>query len=234
MSKVSLLSRKLDNVFEINDEDEDDDDDDDDTTNRNTTAELQCAGSGSGYLSLVGSDDENNIHPAHAIIRQYILEPFITPTTSAPALATVPSTNQQEENRRQGGISIAGKRKLQRQQRYAGFVGLRCRYCKHKRIDEQADLAVIYPESIGGIYRANIRFQKKHIQACSYIPKRLKRKLISLKKTCQSNTRGKKSYWTESALQNGFRNWTSPTGRNGIVFSPDKLKIKIKKTRSEY
>ena len=226
MSKVSPLSRKLDNVFEINDDDDDDADDDDDNDDDNTTnltaeAELHShsAGSGSGYLSLAGLDDEKNTHPSHALIRRHIIEAFITPAASALA---VPNTKHQEEKRRHGGISISGKRKLQRQQRYAGFVGLRCRYCKHKRIDEQADLAVIYPESIGGIYRANIRFQKKHIQACSYIPKRLKRKLISLKETCQSNTRGKVSYWTESALQNGFRNWTSPTGRNGIVFRPEK------------
>ena len=230
MGKVSPLSRKLDNIlFEIHDDDDDDDDnnDDDNTTNTNTTAELHSAGtgSGSGYLSLslAGLDDKKNTHPSHALIRRHILEAFITPAASALA---VPNTKHQD-----GGISISGKRKLQRQQRYAGFVGLRCRHCKHRRIDEKADLAVIYPESIGGIYRANIRFQRKHIQACSYIPKRLKRKLISLKKTRQSNNRGKRSYWEESALQKGFRNWTSPTGRNGIVFRPEKLKIK--KTRSE-
>ncbi len=161
------------------------------------------------YLSLADKEDGNNTHPSHAIIRRDILEAFV---------AVAPKATEDE-----GGISTENKRKLTRQRRYAGFVGFRCRYCKDKHINKQADLAIIYPESINGIYRANIRFQSKHIQACPYIPKQLKDQLNCLK-TSKTTSRGKKTYWTKSALQKGFCDWQSPTGRKGIIYRPPELK----------
>ena len=159
------------------------------------------------YPSLADKDDEKNTHPTHAIIRRDILEAF---TTVAPKF-------KEDE----GGVPIRSKRKLTRQQRYVGFVGFRCRYCKDKPINKQANLAAIFPESISGIYRANIRFQSKHIEACPYIPKQLKDKLNHLKTTYKNSNRGKKTYWTKSALQKGFCDWQSPAGRNGIIYCPE-------------
>jgi len=158
------------------------------------------------YPSLADKDDEKNTHPSHAIIRRDILEAF----------ANVAPKLKGDE----GGVPIRSKRKLTRQQRYVGFVGFRCRYCKDKPINKRADLAAIFPESISGIYRANIRFQSKHIEACPYIPKQLKNKLNRLKTTYKNSNRGKKTYWTKSALQKGFCDWKSPAGRNGIIYCP--------------
>jgi len=161
------------------------------------------------YPSLADKDDDKNTHPSHAIIRRDILEAFVP---------VAPKFKDDE-----GGILIRSKRKLSRQQRYTGFVGFRCRYCKDKPINKRAGLAAIFPETISGIYRANIRFQSKHIEACPYIPKQLKAQLNCLK-TSKNTSRGKRTYWTKSALQKGFCDWQSPAGagRNGIIYCPER------------
>jgi hypothetical protein len=176
--------------------------------NATTTQDQDIPISSVSCPSLADKDDEKNTHPSHAIIRRDILEAFVT--------VVAPKFKEEE-----GEIPIRSKRKLTRQQRHIGFVGFRCRYCKDKPINKQADLAAIFPESISGIYRANIRFKRKHIEACPYIPKQLKDKLNRLNlKTYKNSNRGKKAYWTQSAIQKGFRDWRSPAGRNGIIYCP--------------
>ncbi len=157
------------------------------------------------YPSLYSEDDEQNTHPSHAIIRRHILEAFVT---VAP---------KEDED-----LSGEGKKKTARRRRYAGKVGFRCRHCKDKHVEEQGDLSVIYPESIKGLYRANIRFQSKHIQACKYIPQELRDQLDYLKTCKEGMNRGNKNYWTESALRKGFRDWQTVDGeKKGIIYCPE-------------
>ena len=157
------------------------------------------------YPSLYEPDDAENTHPSHAIIRRDILEAFVT---VAP---------KEDED-----LSGEGKKKTARRRRYAGKVGFRCRFCKDAHVHEQADLSVIYPESIKGLYRANIRFQSKHIQACQFIPLELRNELEYLKNCKEGMNRGNKSYWTESALRKGFRDWQTVDGeRKGIIYCPE-------------
>lgn len=168
---------------------------------------------GGSYPSLYDIEDETNTHPSHAIIRRDILEAFVT---------VAPKDDEEE-------TSTESKKKLTRRRRYAGKVGFRCRYCKDEHVDDQADLAVIYPESINGIYRANIRFQSKHIQACPFIPQSLRDQLSYLKSCKEGSNRGNRTYWTESALRKGFRDWESPDGeRKGIIYCPE-LNNELKK-----
>jgi len=157
------------------------------------------------YPSLYSEEDEQNTHPSHAIIRRDILEAFVT---IAP---------KEDED-----LSGEGKKKTARRRRYAGKVGFRCRHCKDKHVEEQGDLSVIYPESIKGLYRANIRFQSKHIQACKYIPQELRDQLDYLKTCKEGMNRGNKNYWTESALRKGFRDWQTVDGeKKGIIYCPE-------------
>lgn len=167
---------------------------------------IPSSASAVSYPSLAAVGDELNTHPSHAIIRRDILEAFVT----------VASKEDEEE------VSGEGKKKLTRRRRYAGKVGFRCRYCKDKHVNEQAELSVIYPESIKGLYRANIRFQSKHIQTCQYIPQKLRDQLDFLKTCKEGMNRGNKNYWTESALRKGFRDWQSADGeRKGIIYCPE-------------
>ena len=157
------------------------------------------------YPSLAAEDDDQYTHPSHAIIRRDILEAFVTVAPKA------------DED-----VTGEGRKKTARRRRYAGKVGFRCRYCKDKSVDEQGDLSVIYPESISGLYRANIRFQSKHIQACKHIPQELRDELEYLKTCKDGMNRGNKNYWTESALTKGFRDWVSADGgKKGIIYCPE-------------
>lgn len=169
------------------------------------TVKKSTKSSGVNYPSLAEEADAENTHPSHAIIRRDILEAFVT---VAP---------KEDED-----LSGEGKKKTARRRRYAGKVGFRCRFCKDKHVDEQADLSVIYPESIKGLYRANIRFQSKHIQACQFIPQELRDELEYLKTCKEGMNRGNKSYWTESALRKGFRDWQTVDGeKKGIIYCPE-------------
>ena len=103
-----------------------------------------------------------------------------------------------------------------RQSRFAGRVGLRCRFCKHLPVGTNANLATIYPETLEGIYRAcSVRFQKRHIGSCAFIPESIRSQLDAHAK--EKSCRGSKNYWVESALRKGFR--TSEDNK-GIVFCP--------------
>lgn len=70
-------------------------------------------------------------------------------------------------------------------------IGIRCKFCKHLPAKERANLHSIYPEKIGGIYRAcTVRF-KKHIAQCQHIPRSVHREL----RKHDASVRGSKKYW---------------------------------------
>jgi hypothetical protein len=153
--------------------------------------------------SLYADGDEDHINPIHNIIRRDILEVFVeTPSSSVPVGAPdVPG-------------SESGRAVKARQSRFAGRIGLRCMYCKHLPVGSNANLATIYPETLEGIYRAcSVRFQKRHIGSCAFIPESVRSQLAAHAK--EKSCRGSKDYWVESALRKGFR--TSEAGK-GIVF----------------
>lgn len=158
--------------------------------------------------SLYSEGDEDHINPIHNIIRRDILEVFIEQQPDSSSSNTVQSYDANGNNK-------ATKAK---HTRFAGRVGLRCRFCKHLPVgSNNANLATIYPESLEGIYRAcSVRFQKRHVATCDYIPASIRTELDTLirEKSC----RGSKNYWVESAKRLGFR--TSENNK-GIIFCPD-------------
>jgi len=150
--------------------------------------------------SLYADSDEDHINPIHNIIRRDILEVFVEAPSSTFNVGTWDHP----------GSSKA------RQSRFAGRVGLRCRFCKHLPVGTNANLATIYPETLEGIYRAcSVRFQKRHIGSCAFIPESIRSQLDAHAK--EKSCRGSKNYWVESALRKGFR--TSEDNK-GIVFCP--------------
>lgn len=156
--------------------------------------------------SLYAEGDEDHINPIHNIIRRDILEVFVEQQPGSSSSNTV----QYDAN----GNNKATKAK---HTRFAGRVGLRCRFCKHLPVgSNNANLATIYPESLEGIYRAcSVRFQKRHVATCEYIPDSIRTELDTLirEKSC----RGSKNYWVESALRLGFR---TAENAKGIIFCP--------------
>jgi len=79
-------------------------------------------------------------------------------------------------------------------------IGIRCKFCKHLPAKERANLHSIYPEKIGGIYRAcTVRF-KKHIAQCQHIPRSVHREL----RKHDASVRGSKKYWEDSARAIGL------------------------------
>lgn len=156
-----------------------------------------AAEAASAPTSLYAEGDEDYINPIHNILRRDILEVFVETTPQ-------PQTNNDDGGSRNNN-------------RFPGRVGLRCRFCKHLPQGSVANLSTIYPETLEGIYRAcSVRFQKRHLGSCQYIPKAIKAELdvLSTEKSC----RGSKSYWVESALRLGFK--TSPN-QKGIIFCPE-------------
>lgn len=163
-------------------------------------------GKGVVPTSLYAEGDEDHINPTHNIIRRDILEVFVE--QPGPSSNTV----QYDAN---GSNKRATKAK---HTRFSGRVGLRCRFCKHLPVgSNNASLATIYPESLEGIYRAcSVRFQKRHVAICEYIPASIRTGLDNLirEKSC----RGSKNYWVESALRLGFR---TAENTKGIIFCPE-------------
>jgi hypothetical protein len=156
--------------------------------------------------SLYAKGDDDHINPIHNIIRRDILEVFVEAPSSNSAVGA-------SDAKGSGGSSMAIRAK---QSRFAGRVGLRCRFCKHLPVGTNANLATIYPETLEGIYRAcSVRFQKRHIGSCAFIPESIRSQLDAHAK--EKSCRGSKNYWVESALRKGLS--TSEDGK-GIVFCP--------------
>ena len=115
------------------------------------------------------------------------------------------------------GDDAAIRRAKARSSRYAGTIGFRCCFCKNETANQRAKMSAVYPRSIKGIYRANIRFQRKHFRHCQFIPNDINQKYIALK-SCGDISRGSKQYWVECALKKGLRD---ADNGDGIVFCPE-------------
>ncbi len=93
-------------------------------------------------------------------------------------------------------------------------MGFCCRFCKNKQ--HRAVQSIIFPESLQGIYRAVLRFQKFHLHKCIHIPDRIRDEAERARK----GGRGNKSYWVKSAEEKGL--YDIPGGK-GIALSPAAL-----------
>ncbi|KAL7523762.1 hypothetical protein ACHAXR_001479 [Thalassiosira sp. AJA248-18] len=144
---------------------------------------------------LYDKDDDKYINAVHNIVRRDIWEAFVVDTNKD-------LVSNDSSARRSGRLA-----------RYDGTVGLRCRYCKDAPFAQRAEKSAVYPRSLERIYLANIRFQRDHIEQCTFIPNQIKDKYYMLKNS-KGVSRGRKQYWVSSALRRGLIN-----GEKGIVLS---------------
>jgi len=90
-------------------------------------------------FSLYTDIDKLHLNDVHILIRQDILEGYVV-------------SIKHDRNSRPCHI-----------QRYANTVGFRCKWCKHKSLNDRPKLASVYPRRIGCIYSSVVRFQRHHI-----------------------------------------------------------------------
>ena len=153
-----------------------------------------------GSFVLYEKDDDNHINALHNVVRRDIWEGFVVSASSEGAADKNDATHATSA-RRSGRLA-----------RYEGTVGFRCRFCKHVPYLERAEKSAVYPRSLERIYLANIRFQRDHVEHCTFIPTELKDEYWRLKDG-KNLARGRKQYWVTSAQRRGLCN-----GANGIVF----------------
>jgi hypothetical protein len=98
-------------------------------------------------------------------------------------------------------------------------VGIRCRFCQHRPLDQRAVAAVSYPSSIAGIYESVKRWLRVHCEACTDMPESVRTQLAHLSHdhVWIPTTR---QYWSDSAKALGMVDT-----EDGIRFSKDLEKM---------
>ena len=173
-------------------------DDEDEDEEKSTTAVLP---EDISLPALFDEDDIPFINPSHYIIGTDILEAFVVKQYDVAAPLKLKKTQKLKPNFR------------------AGSVAFRCRYCKYAQRKKQPN-STIYPESLGGLYRANLRFQSNHVRKCHFIPQWIRSKLHRVRQNSNGHQRldhlGIRDYWVETAARKGFRN---AEGKKRVTFS---------------
>eukprot|EP00574_Skeletonema_japonicum_P007117 CAMPEP_0201726212 /NCGR_PEP_ID=MMETSP0593-20130828/9322_1 /ASSEMBLY_ACC=CAM_ASM_000672 /TAXON_ID=267983 /ORGANISM="Skeletonema japonicum, Strain CCMP2506" /LENGTH=525 /DNA_ID=CAMNT_0048217683 /DNA_START=243 /DNA_END=1820 /DNA_ORIENTATION=+ len=182
--------------------------------------------------ALFDEEDIPYVNPSHYIIGSEILEPFVVPKYQDDAAAAV-STNTRTISssvykNKKGGKKAKNPTPVHKKSKNkminfrAGSIAFRCRFCKHSPHKDRYPLATIYPESIEGLYRANLRFQANHLRVCKECPRELK---DCLRRARQNNDHrsfevqgGVRKYWVETAARKGFRKVTV-NGKGRIGFA---------------
>ena len=82
-------------------------------------------------------------------------------------------------------------------------VGIRCRFCSHRPVDERAVAAISFPTSVAGIYESVKRWQRVHFEACEDIPNDV-RGNISRLATANVWIPTTRQYWADSARAIGM------------------------------
>ncbi|KAK1732336.1 hypothetical protein QTG54_016966 [Skeletonema marinoi] len=176
--------------------------------------------------ALFDNEDKPFVNLTHYIIGSEILEPFVIPryhddAPVAVAAAAAASASTQKKKNKQ-----VKKRKKKINFR-AGTIAFRCRFCKHSPDKSEAPLATIYPETVGGLYRANLRFQAGHLNKCENCPAEVKERLENAQRSGADRRPyevqvGVRRYWISTAARKGFRNVTVK-GKERLGFAPPVL-----------
>eukprot|EP00577_Skeletonema_sp_RCC1716_P032432 CAMPEP_0113387766 /NCGR_PEP_ID=MMETSP0013_2-20120614/8721_1 /TAXON_ID=2843 ORGANISM="Skeletonema costatum, Strain 1716" /NCGR_SAMPLE_ID=MMETSP0013_2 /ASSEMBLY_ACC=CAM_ASM_000158 /LENGTH=523 /DNA_ID=CAMNT_0000270703 /DNA_START=125 /DNA_END=1696 /DNA_ORIENTATION=+ /assembly_acc=CAM_ASM_000158 len=172
--------------------------------------------------ALFDNEDKPFVNPTHYIIGSEILEPFVIPRyhEDAPAAAAASASTQKKKNKQ------VKKRKKKKINFRAGTIAFRCRFCKHSPNKNEAPLATIYPETVGGLYRANLRFQAGHLNKCENCPAEVKERLENAQRSGDRRPYevqvGVRRYWISTAVRKGFRNVTVK-GKERLGFAPPVL-----------
>jgi len=205
-----------------NDDDDDDYDYSDEesiTTTTYATTRSVIEDTTSNLPTLFDKYDMPYISPTHYIIGSEILEAFVVPKYDdedrkydAAAVASTAASSLYDANDNTKTSSISAQKKKAKQVKKkksnfrAGSIAFRCRFCKHCPYKKnKAPLSTIYPESLEGLYRANLRFQANHLNSCEYFPDALKKRLEYEYHRHGIQQVGVRAYWVECAERKGFR-----------------------------
>ena len=173
--------------------------------------------------ALFDKEDKPFVNPTHYIIGSEILEPFVIPRyhDDVPPAASAASTSSNSAHKKKN--KQVKKRKKKTNFR-AGTIAFRCRFCKHSPNKNDAPLATIYPETVGGLYRANLRFQAGHLNKCEDCPAEVKERLENAQRSGADRRPyevqvGVRRYWISTAARKGFRN-VRVKGKERLGFAP--------------
>jgi len=178
--------------------------------------------------ALFDNEDKPFVNPTHYIIGSEILEPFVIPryhedAPPAAASASAVSTCNSAHKKKNKQVKKRKKKKINFR---AGTIAFRCRFCKHSPNKNEAPLATIYPETVGGLYRANLRFQAGHLNKCENCPAEVKERLENAQRSGDRRPYevqvGVRRYWISTAARKGFRNVTVK-GKERLGFAPPVL-----------
>ena len=136
---------------------------------------------------LYTRDDHDNINMVHIIMRRDIIEVSLGGGGRSNRALKCMSIETNLTSRPNLSVSKV----FEADHADARRIGIRCKFCKHLPAKERENLHSIYPEKIGGIYRAcTVRF-KKHMAQCEHIPGSVHREL----RKHDASARGSKIYW---------------------------------------
>jgi hypothetical protein len=168
--------------------------------------------------TLFDEDDIPFVSPTHYILGTEVLEAFVVPEYDDDDIVDHDNVIDAAPN-----APTKSKKAKKKSNFRAGSIAFRCRFCKHSPHKMQAPLSTIYPESLGGLYRANLRFQSNHLKKCQYFPQELKEMIGNIRRNGGGNGNHVhkevkvKKYWIKSASRKGFRNVEE---KKGLTFSP--------------
>ena len=215
---------------EVNNKDAADDEDDEEEEEEFDAVSTSTAWPVDENITLPALFDEEDkpfVNPTHYIIGSEILESFVIPRyrDDAPppaAAASAAFTCKSARNKKNKQVK---KRKKKTNFR-AGTIAFRCRFCTHSPYKNDAPLATIYPETLGGLYRANLRFQAGHLNKCENCPAEVKERLENAHRSGDRRPYevqvGVRRYWISTAARKGFRNVTVK-GKERLGFAPPVL-----------
>ena len=186
----------------------DDDDDYDDGEEYDTISTSATAWPVDGNITLptlFDEDDKGCVKTSHYIIFTEVLEAFVVPKYHGDTPAAATATKSKGKAAKKASAPKKHKRSTKKIDFRAGSVAFRCRFCKDSPYKDEMPLATIYPQSLKGLYRANLRFQANHLKKCKYCPVKLKKRIMKAQRDDHHSQRGTRSYWMKSAARKGFR-----------------------------
>lgn len=131
---------------------------------------------------LYTDNDKLHLNALHCFIRSELLEVFVYEP---------PTTGGKKHN------SMVGR---------VGFQCVHCALARKQNTDpnrtNEVTMAVFYPRSLAEMYRLVTNWTRCHLRRCKNLPESVKTKWDSLRETEKS--RGKTSWWAESARQLGM------------------------------
>jgi hypothetical protein len=165
------------------------------------TTPTTLPGKGNDILpDLFDEEDIPYVSPTHYIIGSEILEAYVVPKYEDDDKICSPVSTKKDKKTKKKKNSKTAKKKANFR---AGSIAFRCRFCKHSPHKNKAPLSTIYPESLKGLYRANLRFQANHLSSCQHFPDELKERLGNVRRRVRP---GAREYWIQCAARKGFCN----------------------------